>query len=333
MLNIEPKGSCEVLKFETVTVNFYLNTKTLQMQGPSREEYASKLLYLHKNGSHHKEQNQANTAETVTSTKQKTEAEVTGVKHVQDDRYEEFQAFRKAQREFNNKIERQIALNSIELNQNAIELKDLDQRRKICSKETKLECEKTIEDFRSEIGVEVQKLTKQITSLNSKLSSELKILKNKASSMEDSVTLILHQLDKIKSKVCLSVQSLLERMQETSVTSANLVNNQEPAPHRTEASDPKETRTYAVVASNRYGSLVDENRSLEAGTHVDLEPPIPQNQPETNASSMPIHKHPPAQEVNHQPSNSAGYSGNQEHLHSTNGPVLILGNSIVRGIP
>ena len=221
-----------------------------------------------KNGSHFKEQDQV-ASEALKSSAEDTEAIVTdsdpliSLKSAHDDRYEEFKSFMKAQRVFNNKIERQISMNSVALNENVIELQDLEQKCENQTKEVKLSCERRIEDVRSEIGEEVQKLVDKITSLNSKLSSELKILKNKASSTEDSIKLILYQLDEIKTKVCSSEQSLLERIQETSVTSTRL-NSQEPAPtpHGTENSDSKEVRTYAVVTSNRYESLVEETVRL-----------------------------------------------------------------------
>ena len=39
-------GTCDVLKFESVTVNFYHRTKTLQVQGISKEEYIRKLTEI-----------------------------------------------------------------------------------------------------------------------------------------------------------------------------------------------------------------------------------------------------------------------------------------------
>ena len=64
-----------------------------------------------------------------------------------------------------------------------------------------------------EIGNEVQKLAKQIANLNSKLSSEFKALSwTKTSSTEESIKLILQQLDEIKSQVCMTEQSLLAHM-------------------------------------------------------------------------------------------------------------------------
>ena len=113
------------------------------------------------------------------------------LKSAHDNRYEEFEAFMKAQREFNHKIESQVSMKSIALNENVIELRDLEHKCKNLTKEAKLFCERRIEEVRSEIGEELQKLGKQIANLNSKLSSELKILKNKASSTEDSIKLIL----------------------------------------------------------------------------------------------------------------------------------------------
>ena len=177
-------------------------------------------------------------------------------------------------------------------------------------------------------SAELQKLSKQIASLNSKLSSELKILKNKASSTGDSIKLILHQLDQIKSKVW-SEQSLLEHLQETRASSARL-NSQEPAsPRGTETSDPKEVRTYAVVTSNRYESLVEENRSIDELASTGMQPVIPQfnNQPATTTSSTSKSTQPQIQQHT-----VAGSYRNQELNNFSTGPVLLLGDSILRGI-
>ena len=91
------------------------------------------------------------------------------LKSAHDDRYDEFECFMKAQREFNNKIERQISMNSVALNENVIEPQDVEQKCKNQTNKVKLSCERRIKYIRSEIGEEVQKLVKQITSLNSKL--------------------------------------------------------------------------------------------------------------------------------------------------------------------
>ena len=220
-------------------------------------------------------------------------------------------------------------MNSVTLNENVIELQDLEHKCKNLTKEVRLSCERRIEEVRSEIGEELEKLVKELVSLNSKLSSELKILKNKASSTEDSIKLILHQLDQIKTKVCASEQSLLEHIQETSATSTR-VNSQEPAsPRGTETADPNEVRTYAAVTSNRYKSLAEDNRSIEEPASTDVQPIIPQsdNQPATTASSTPRNTQPQIQ-----PHTAAGSNRNQEDKHMSNGPVLLLGDSILRGI-
>ena len=154
-------------------------------------------------------------------------------------------------------------------------------------------------------------------------------MKNKASLTEDSIKLILHQLDQIKSKVCSSEQSLLEHLQETSTTSARS-NSQEPAsPRRTETSNQKEVRTYAVVTSNRYKSLVEENRSIDKLASTGMQPVIPQsyNQPATTASSTPKSTQPQIQQHT-----AAGSYRNQELNHFSNGPVLLLGDLILRQI-
>ena len=43
---INSNGTCDVLKFESVTVNFYHRTKTVQVQGISKEEYIKKLTEI-----------------------------------------------------------------------------------------------------------------------------------------------------------------------------------------------------------------------------------------------------------------------------------------------
>ena len=75
-----------------------------------------------------------------------------------------------------------------------------------------LSCEESIQAVKLEIGNEVQKLAKQIANLNSKLSSKFKALRTKTSSTEESIKLILQQLDEIKSQVCMTEQWLLAHM-------------------------------------------------------------------------------------------------------------------------
>ena len=78
------------------------------------------------------------------------------LKSAYDDRYEEFETFVTVRRELNNKIESQISMNSVALNENVIELRDLEHK---CNN---LFCERRIEEVRSEIGEELQKLGKQL---------------------------------------------------------------------------------------------------------------------------------------------------------------------------
>ena len=119
-----------------------------------------------------------------------------------NDRYEKFEAFIKEQLDFNKKIKSHISSNSIEISKCTIELKDLEQKSKNQAKEVKLFCENHIQAVEDEIGEEVQKLAKQIANISSKLSWDLKTLKTKASSTEDSIKHILQQLnDNNKSSV------------------------------------------------------------------------------------------------------------------------------------
>ena len=89
----------------------------------------------------------------------------------------------------------------------------------------------------------MQKLAKQIASLSSKLSSDLKTLKNKASSTEDSIKHILQQVNEIKNQVCISEQSLISLLQETS--------HQDPSPqHPTVIAAESNEYAYTVATSN-----------------------------------------------------------------------------------
>ena len=119
-----------------------------------------------------------------------------------DDRYEKFEAFIKEQRDFNKKIESHISSNSIEISECTIELKDLEQKCKNQAKEVKLFGENHIQAVKDEIGEEVQKLAiwKHIANLPSKLSSDLKTVKTKASSTEDSIKHIYNNSMRLKIK-------------------------------------------------------------------------------------------------------------------------------------
>ena len=177
-MSVNSNGNTEVLKFESVTVNFYSSTKTLQVQGSQKDQYVKKLRNIVENGT--KSQDTL-----IELTPNSGSAEITepvlNLKPTSDhdDRYEKFDAFIKdKQRDFTNKkIESHISSNSIEISECTIELTDLEQKCKNQAKEVKLSCENHIQVVKDEIGEEVQKLAKQIANVSSKLSSDLKTLK------------------------------------------------------------------------------------------------------------------------------------------------------------
>ena len=232
-----------MLKFESVTVNFYSSTKTLQVQGSQKDHYVKKLRNIVETGT--KAQDTL-----IESTSNSGSAEITdpvlNLKPTSDhdDRYEKFEAFIKEQRDFNKKIERHISSNSIEISGCTIELKDLECKRKNQTKEVKLFCENHLQAVKDEIGEEVQKLAKRIANLSSKLSSDLKTLKTKALSTEDSIKHILQQLNEIKKQVCISEQSLVSQLHETS--------HQDPSPQHSMVIADSNEYTYTVATSNRY---------------------------------------------------------------------------------
>ena len=93
-----------MIKFESVTVNFYSTTKTLQVQGSQKDQYVKKLRDIVENGT--KSQDTL-----IELTPNSGSAEITepvlNLKPASDhdDRYENFEAFIKEQRDFNKKIE------------------------------------------------------------------------------------------------------------------------------------------------------------------------------------------------------------------------------------
>ena len=146
-----------MLKFESLTVNFYSSTKTSQVQGSQNDHYVKKLRNIVEKGT--KAQYTL-----IESTSNSGSAEITdpvlNLKPTSDhdDRYEKFQAFIKEQRDFNKKIERHISSNSIEISGCTIQLKDLECKCKNQTKVVKLFCENHIQAVKNEIREEVQKL-------------------------------------------------------------------------------------------------------------------------------------------------------------------------------
>ena len=293
-MSVNSNGNKEVLKFESVTVNFYSSTKALQVQGSQKDQYVKKLRNIVE-----KETKSQDTLIEVTPNSGSAEITepVLNLKPTSDhdDRFEKFEAFIKEQRDFNKNIESHISSNSIEISECTIELKDLEQKRKNQAKEVKLSCENHIQAVTDEIGEEVQKLAKQIANLSSKLSSDLKALKTKASSTEDSIKHILQQLNEIKNQVCISEKSLISQLQETS--------HQDPASQLSTVIADSNEYQYTVATSNRYETLVEES----------VPPNIPPNPSSTTTSSPTATRtQPPISQPNDQLASTS--CSNQNHV-------------------
>ena len=156
----------QVLKFESATVNFYTSTKTLQIQGASKDYHVEKLLHIvEKLNTTIEDWNAENVLSTPNTLHSETETEtatMAGPNSAHDDRYEEFKSFMKMQLEFNKKLKSLITTNSIGINEQVIELKDLEQKCKNQSREVNLACDSSIHAIKIELGDEIQKLVKQI---------------------------------------------------------------------------------------------------------------------------------------------------------------------------
>ena len=173
-MSVNSNGNTEVLKFESVTVNFYPSTKTLQVQGSQKDHYVKKLRNIAENGTKSRD---TLIELTSNSGSDKITEPVLNLKSTSDhdDRYEKFEAFIKEQRYLNKKIESHISANSIEISECTIELKDLEQKCKNQAKEVKLACENRIQAVKDEIGEEVQKLATQIANLSSTVAAPRKL--------------------------------------------------------------------------------------------------------------------------------------------------------------
>ena len=201
LVNINSNANSEVLKFEFATINFYTSTKTLQIQGASKDCYVEKLLHIVEklNRTIEEDRNAENVLSTPNALKSETEtATMAGPNSAHDDRYEEFKSFMKMQLEFYKKLESLMTTNSIGINEQVIELKDLEHKCKNQTREVNLACDSSIHAMKIELGDEIQKLVKQISNLSTKLVAEVKALKTRAKSTEDSVNHIVQQLSEIK---------------------------------------------------------------------------------------------------------------------------------------
>ena len=92
-----------MIKFESVTVNFYSSTKTLQVQGSQKDQYVKKLRNIVEKGTKSQD-----TLIEVTPNSGRVEITepVLNLKPTSDhdDRYEKFEAFIKEQHNFNKRL-------------------------------------------------------------------------------------------------------------------------------------------------------------------------------------------------------------------------------------
>ena len=125
-------------------------------------------------------------------------------------------------------------------------------------------------------------------------------------------------------QVYISEQALISQFQETS--------HQDPASQLSTVIADSNEYTYTVATSNRYESLVEENRSIVESIPANTQP----NPPSTTTSSPTATRtQPPISQPNDQLASTS--SSNQNHVYNPNErlskePVLLLGNSMVRGI-
>ena len=125
-------------------------------------------------------------------------------------------------------------------------------------------------------------------------------------------------------QVCISEQALISQFQETS--------HQDPASQISAVIAYSNEYTYRAATSNRYETLVEENRSF-----VESMPPNTQPNPSSTTTSSPTatRTQPPIPQPNDQLASTS--SSNQNHVCNPNerlskGPVLLFGGSMIRGI-
>ena len=348
LVNINSNANSEVLKFESATVNFYTSTKTLQIQGASKDYYVEKLLHIVEklNTTIEEDRNAENVLSTPNALNSETEtATMAGPNSAHDDRYEEFKSFMKRQLEFNNKLESLITTNSIGINEQVIELKDLEQKCKNQSREVNLACDSSIHAMKIELGDEIQKLVKQISNLSTKLLAELKALKTRTKSTEDSVNHIVQQLGEIKNQVCVSEESLISHMHDASrqdsqsQTESNERTFAEVTVNNVDLQTLQRTATEEITAEAR-------DQTFTVNTHnrfAVLDPQFPERQTQVfnKQSTQPVSTATAAMTREH--SNSSDVQQGSLYKHEArketkkqpeaqNGPILMIGDSILRGI-
>ena len=131
-------------------------------------------------------------------------------------------------------------------------------------------------------------------------------------------------------------QSLLAHMQDN-VSSSPILNSPQNPPLTTQedAVTTNEWYTFSVVTSNRYESLVEENHTITESSPTGTQAIIsqPSNQPTTMSTSSTLTEmQPPILQSNNQPTSSRNQIQDQQRISPSKGAVLLLGDSILRGI-
>ena len=122
-------------------------------------------------------------------------------------------------------------------------------------------------------------------------------------------------------------QSLISQFQETS--------HKDPASQLLTVITGSNEYTYTVATSNRYETLVEENRSIVESMPPNTQPNPSSRSTTTTSSPTATRTQPPISQSNDQLASTS--SSNQNHVYNPNerlskGPVLLLGDSMIRGI-
>ena len=130
-------------------------------------------------------------------------------------------------------------------------------------------------------------------------------------------------------------QSLLALMQHN-VSSSPILNSPQnlSLTVQEDAATTNERYTFSVVTSNRYESLVEENHTITESSPTGTQEIIsqPSNQPTITSSSTPTERPPPILQSNNQLTSNRNQNQDQQRISLSKGPVLLLGDSILRGI-
>ena len=212
-------------------------------------------------------------------------------------------------------------------------------------REVNLACDSRIHAMKIELGDEVQKLVKQISNLSTKLFAEVKALKTRAKSTEDSVNYIVQQLSEIKNQVSVSEESLISHMHDASrqdsqsQTESNERTFAEVTANNVDLQTLQRTATEEIIAEAR-------DQTFTVNTHnrfVVPDPQFPERQTQVfnKQSTQPVSTATAAMTREH--SNSSDVQQGSLYKHEArketkkppeaqNGPILMIGDSILRGI-